>query len=156
MAETLLREALRRKFGREDVARVVSAGVAAGHGSGAAPQAVEVMGRRGLDLTGHSSQPLEESLMSMADLVLTMTRRHRDAIVAAWPDRAERVCTLRRDGGDVSDPVGMSVEVYEQCADQIVSELEGWLSELPPDFFPSDGPDDGPDDEPRQPDAGSE
>ncbi|MEO9934472.1 Sua5/YciO/YrdC/YwlC family protein, partial [Rhodopirellula bahusiensis] len=48
MAETLLREALRRKFGREDVARVVSAGVAAGHGSGAAPQAVEVMGRRGL------------------------------------------------------------------------------------------------------------
>ncbi|WP_037227772.1 arsenate reductase/protein-tyrosine-phosphatase family protein [Rhodopirellula baltica] len=156
MAETLLREALRRKFGREDVARVVSAGVAAGHGSGASPQSVEVMGRRGLDLTGHASQPLEDSLMSMADLVLTMTRRHRDAIVAAWPDRAERVFTLRRDGGDVSDPVGMPVDVYEQCADQIVSELEGWLSELPPDFFPSDGPSEGSDDEPPRHNAGSE
>ncbi|MCC9656113.1 arsenate reductase/protein-tyrosine-phosphatase family protein [Rhodopirellula halodulae] len=156
MAETLLREALRRKFGREDVARVVSAGVAAGHGSGASPQAVQVMGKRGLDLTGHASQPLEESLMSMADLVLTMTRRHREAIVAAWPDRAERVFTLRRDGGDISDPVGMPVDVYEQCADQIVGELEGWLGQLPADFFPSDGPDEGPDDEPMPHNVGSE
>ncbi len=136
MAETLLRDLLHRRFGREDVARVISAGVAAQRGAGAAPQSVEVMGRRGLDLTGHCSQPLDDPLMSMADLVLTLTRRHREAILAAWPDRKDRVFTLRRDGGDISDPVGMPVDVYEQCADQIREELEKWVAAFDADFFP--------------------
>lgn len=137
MAETLLRDLLHQRFGREDVARVISAGVAAGRGSGASPQSVEVMGKLGLDLTGHSSQPLDDPVMSMADLVLTMTRRHRDAILAAWPDRKDRVFTLRRDGGDVTDPVGLSVDVYEQCAQQIRGELEKWIDALDDDFFPN-------------------
>ncbi|SMP48151.1 protein-tyrosine phosphatase [Neorhodopirellula lusitana] len=137
MAETLLRDLLHKKFGREDVVRVISAGVAAGRGSGAAPQSVEVMGRLGLDLTGHCSQPLDDPLMSMSDLVLTMTRRHRDAILAAWPDRKDRVFTLRRDGGDISDPVGMPVDIYEQCAQQMRGELEQWIEALDDDFFPN-------------------
>ncbi len=136
MGEALLRDILDRRFGREDVARVLSAGVAAQRGHGASPQSVEVMGRRGLDLTGHCSQPLDDPLMSMADLVLTLTRQHRDAILAAWPNRKGRVFTLRRDGGDVSDPVGMHVDVYEQCADQIREELEKWVDALDDDFFP--------------------
>ena len=137
MAETLLREHLRQKLGCEDAVRVISAGVAAGQGSGASPQAVEVMGRRGLDLTGHSSRALDDQVMRVADLVLTMTRGHRAAILAAWPDMQDRVHTLRRDGGDISDPVGMPVEVYASCADQIEKELADWIDSLDDDFFPA-------------------
>ena len=140
MAETLLRSLLLERFGREDVAQVVSAGLAAGRGGGATPQAIEVMGRHGLDLTGHCSRPLDDSLMTMADLVLTMTRRHREAILAAWPDRSERVFTLRRDGGDVGDPVGMPVDVYFQCAEQIRQELNAWVDSLGESFFPVEAP----------------
>ncbi|TWU39183.1 arsenate reductase/protein-tyrosine-phosphatase family protein [Novipirellula artificiosorum] len=136
MAETLLREQLRKHTGCEDAVRVLSAGVAAGCGAGASPQAVAVMGKRGLDLTGHSSRPLDESVMHVADLVLTMTRGHRAAILAAWPDMHDRVFTLRRDGGDIADPVGMAVEVYQACADQIDCELEKWMDSLEDDFFP--------------------
>ncbi len=136
MAEALLREQVRTKFGSEDAVRVLSAGVAAGQGSGASPQSVEVMGKRGLDLTGHSSQQLSDNLMNVADLVLTMTRGHRAAILAAWPNMHERVFTLRRDGGDISDPVGMPVDVYEDCATQIDGELAVWLDNLDDDFFP--------------------
>ncbi|TWT79025.1 Low molecular weight protein-tyrosine-phosphatase YwlE [Planctomycetes bacterium CA13] len=136
MGEALLREALRKRTGSEDAVRVVSAGVAAGAGSGASPQAVAVMGRRGLDLTGHSSRPLDESVMNVADLVLTMTAGHRAAILAAWPEMHDRVFTLRRDGGDISDPVGMTIEVYQACADQIDAELGKWLDSLGDDFFP--------------------
>jgi protein-tyrosine phosphatase len=136
MAETLLREQLRKKLGSEDAVRVLSAGVAAGLGSGASPQAIEVMGDRELDLTGHSSRPLDDSVINVADLVLTMTRGHQAAILAAWPDMHERVHTLRRDGGDISDPVGMPVEVYESCAEQIERELAAWLEALDDDFFP--------------------
>jgi protein-tyrosine phosphatase len=137
MAETLLRERLCKKLGSEDAVRVLSAGVAAGVGSGASPQAIEVMGKRGLDLTGHSSRPLDDAVMNVADLVLTMTQGHRRAILAAWPDMQDRVHTLRRDGGDISDPVGMPVEVYESCADQIDRELAAWLDALDDDFFPN-------------------
>ena len=136
MAETLLREQLRQKLGSEDAVRVLSAGVAASAGSGASPQAVEVMGGRNLDLTGHSSRPLDDTVMNVADLVLTMTRGHRAAILAAWPNMQERVHTLRRDGGDIADPVGMPVECYQSCSEQIDQELAAWLEALGDDFFP--------------------
>ncbi len=136
MAETLLREQLRQKLGSEDAVRVLSAGVAAGVGSGASPQAVEVMGARNLDLTGHSSRPLDDAVMNVADLILTMTRGHRAAILAAWPNMQERVHTLRRDGGDITDPVGMPVECYQSCSEQIDQELSAWLEALGDDFFP--------------------
>lgn len=142
MAETLLREQLRRKMGSEDAVRVLSAGVAAMSGSGASPQAVEVMGGRGLDLTGHSSRPLDDAVMNVADLVLTMTRGHRSAILAAWPEMHDRVFTLRRDGGDITDPVGMPVEVYEECATQLDQELAAWLDSLDDNFFPDTSEDD--------------
>lgn len=137
MAETLLREQLRQKLGSEDAVRVLSAGVAAGQGSGAMPQAIEAMGKRGLDLTGHSSRVLDDEVMNVADLVLTMTRGHRAAILAAWPDMQDRVHTLRLDGGDIADPVGMPVEVYEACAEQVDRELAAWLDTLESDFFPA-------------------
>ena len=55
------------------------------------------MGHRGLDLTGHSSQPLDDEIIKVADVILTMTRGHRSAILAAWPELDSRVQTLRRD-----------------------------------------------------------
>ena len=141
MAETLMREILRKKIGREDAVRVLSAGVAASSGGSASPQSIEVMGERKLDLTGHASQPLGEEIMNVADLVLTMTRSHRAAILAAWPEMHDRVFTLRHDGGDISDPIGMPVDAYRQCADQMELELQNWFERLEDDFFPevSDG-----------------
>ncbi|MEM9826283.1 MAG: L-threonylcarbamoyladenylate synthase [Planctomycetota bacterium] len=129
MAETLLREQVQKRFGREDAIGVVSAGLAAAVGMGASPQAVQVMGKRNLDLTGHASRPLDDEVVRRADLILTMTRNHRRAILAAWPNLADRVHTLRRDGGDISDPIGAAVEVYEQCAAQMETEIALWLDE---------------------------
>ena len=65
-----------------------------------------------------------------------MTAGHRAAILAAWPEMHDRVFTLRRDGGDISDPVGMPVEIYQSCAEQIDEELAKWLEQLGDDFFP--------------------
>lgn len=136
MAEFLLKEQLRQKFGNDETVQVLSAGLAASPGNIAAAQAVEVMEKRGLDLTPHSSRILDDAVMNVADLVLTMTRGHQSAILAAWPDMHDRVHTLRRDGGDVSDPVGMPVEVYSSCAQQIENELSAWIEVLDSDFFP--------------------
>lgn len=145
MAEVLLRERFRQRTGREDAVLVVSAGVAAMPGSGAAQQAVEVMSARGLDLTGHSSRPLDERLVELADVILTMTSQHRQAILQRWPEAADRVCTLRHDGTDVSDPVGAPTEVYAECADQIDQQLAEWVERMGDQWLTAeetDGPSD--------------
>jgi protein-tyrosine phosphatase len=136
MAEMILKDKLREKYGDIEAAQVLSAGVAAQAGSIASAQAVEVMERRGIDLTAHCARPLDDAVMNVADLVLTMTRGHQAAILAAWPDMHDRVHTLRRDGGDIADPVGMPLEVYAACAAQIEAELSAWVDALATDFFP--------------------
>ena len=135
MAEAILKELLRKAGGGLESVVVLSAGVAAGEGSMASQQAVDVMEARGIDISDHLSRLLNESIVDQADMILTMTRGHRAAIIAAWPDRANQVETLRRDGGDIADPVGASVEIYQQCADQMERELAAWIQNLPSDFL---------------------
>ena len=109
---------------------VASAGIAAMTGGRASPQAVEVMATAALDLSGHGTQPVTEQLVRHADFIYTMTRGHREAIVAQWPDAATRTDVLCTDGGDVSDPIGGPKEAYERCAQQIRSELESRIASL--------------------------
>jgi len=140
MAEVLCREMLAKRRGctaeeLEDVASsdrgviVISAGIAAMSGGRASHQSVEAMALRGLDISHHETQPLTEPLVRHADLIYTMTRSHREAIVAQWPSAAERTGQLCRDGSDVSDPIGGPLELYQGCAAQIERELERRLDE---------------------------
>ncbi len=136
MAEALFRDMVAQRLGcspeeiEDGGVLVVSAGVAAVTGGRASEQAIQVMSEMGLDVRGHITQPLTQSLVRYADVILTMTQSHRQAIVAQWPDAAERTSVLRADGGDVSDPIGGSVERYQRCAAQIQSELGVRLDEL--------------------------
>lgn len=109
---------------------VASAGIAASAGGRPSPEAVQVMKTRELDLSEHMSQPLTERLVKQADLILTMTRGHRAAIVAQWPDAAPRTWVLDRQQGDISDPIGGPPAVYESCAVQIDQHLGGWVQDL--------------------------
>lgn len=108
---------------------VASAGIAAMSGGRASQQAIHVMSNRDLDLTAHQTQPLSERLARHADLILTMTRAHRQAIVAQWPSTAPRAHLLAPDG-DVADPIGGSSELYGMCADQIDAGLKRFVDEL--------------------------
>lgn len=137
MAELLFRERLAKRLGcpleklEERGYIVMSAGIAAMMGGRASAESVLVMSDRNLDLRNHESQPLTESLVRSADLMITMTRSHRHAILAEWPEAAERVKLLCASGGDVADPIGGPVEAYRRCAEQIAAELDRWVDELP-------------------------
>ena len=136
MAEGILKQRLAARGEDWKQVNVISAGVAANDGAMAAMQAIEVMEGQGIDISCHESRPLSDAIMHRADVVLTMTRGHRAAILAAWPEMADCVHTLRRDGGDIADPVGGPVELYEQCSAQIASELDQWLAALGDNFLP--------------------
>ncbi|MDA1051493.1 MAG: L-threonylcarbamoyladenylate synthase [Planctomycetota bacterium] len=113
---------------------VMSAGIAAMSGGRASPESVQVMQERGIDINHHESQPLSERLVRFADLILTMTRGHREAIVAQWPEAAARTKVVCRDKADVSDPIGGPIDRYRRCADQIDAQLATWIDEI--DFTP--------------------
>ena len=83
-----------------------------------------------IDLSTHESQPLTEQLVRHADLILAMTRSHRQAVLADWPAAAERLKLVCHDGSDVPDPVGGSVEQYRRCVAQLKPDLERWAAEL--------------------------
>lgn len=110
---------------------VISAGLAAAIGSPASPESIELLKDRGIDLREHESQPLTEQLLIQADRIYTMTRHHRDAILAERPDLHDRVRLLSSTGGDVSDPIGGGPEVYRACLNEIQQELQWILDQLP-------------------------
>ena len=69
----------------------MSAGLSAVMGSRPSPEGVSVMGEMGLNLGDHESQPLTAQLVRHADIIWTMTRAHRQAIVSQWPEAAPRI-----------------------------------------------------------------
>ncbi len=112
-------------------AMVMSAGIAAMFGGRASPESVQIVGEMGLDLSGHETQPLTEPLVRHADVIYTMTRSHRDAVVAQWPSAAERTYLLSAEGADICDPIGAPIERYRHCAAEIQTALETRINELP-------------------------
>jgi protein-tyrosine phosphatase len=136
MAELLCRQVLAQRLGCElgqledRGVLVMSAGVAAMLGGRAAREAIEVLAKMGLDLSEHETQPLTEPLVRHADLIYTMTRTHREAIVAQWPSGAERTFLLCTDESDICDPIGGPAERYQRCAAQIRAELELRLEQI--------------------------
>jgi protein-tyrosine phosphatase len=129
MAEVIGRRLLAEKIGcveadiEEHGVMITSAGIAAMAGGKASSQGIEVMEKMGLNLGAHSAQPVSEQMVRHADLILTMARGHREALLAQWPDAASRTEVLRLDGKDVADPIGESVAEYQRCAEQIRKEL---------------------------------
>jgi len=131
MAQALLREILARR-GVE--ARVLSAGIAASAGGSASPEAVQVMQEHGLDLSGHSTTPLTVALIDEADVILTMSERHKEAVRAMKPQAIEKTFCLTEfvgETGDVEDPFGRDVEAYRKTAELLRALLEKAADRLP-------------------------
>jgi protein-tyrosine phosphatase len=136
MAETMARKLIADKLGcgiaelQDRGVIVASAGLSAMMGGFPSPEAVEVMSEMGLDLRDHESQPITEQLVRHADVICTMTRGHRQAILSQWPDAAPRTRLLCRDQMDVADPIGGPTDFYRRCAVQIKTELESLIETL--------------------------
>ena len=136
MGEAIFKKLVAEKVGCapddliENGIQIASAGIAAMSGSPAADQATYVMKEFGLEIGDHASQPITDRTAQVADLILTMTNGHRQALISHWPMLEPRTKTLRVDGGDISDPIGSPVEIYQSCAAQIEENLRHWVDQL--------------------------
>jgi protein-tyrosine-phosphatase len=121
-------EALFRAKVAEWPIEVRSAGVAAYNGQPASTHAQQVLKERGISHQ-HQARRLDEELIGWADLILTMTKSHKEMILHYFPATADKVYTLREYVGvegmvDIADPFGGEVEEYRRCAEEIEESLE--------------------------------
>ena len=115
-------EAIARDLLRDENVTVDSAGVTAGAGAAATPEAVAVAAELGLDLNDHRSQPVTPQRVAEADQILTMTAAHRDLVLRSVPEAADRTQVLDEDG-DIADPFGGTLADYRVTAEQIKTAL---------------------------------
>ncbi|MCP4245606.1 MAG: hypothetical protein GY778_01015, partial [bacterium] len=134
MAEVLLRPMLAEKLGcrSEELAdrgyHVESAGTSAFPGVPASSGAIEAMKARGIDITGHRSQPLAIDLVNRADHTTAMTGGHVEMVTATAAAARDRVRLIADD--DIEDPIGGNDDVYAQCAERIEKALRQRLKEI--------------------------
>ncbi|RQD76744.1 MAG: low molecular weight protein arginine phosphatase [Candidatus Syntrophonatronum acetioxidans] len=103
-----------------------SAGLAALPGEGASPPARQVLEEEGIKVDHHQARLLTPSLVEEAFLVLTMTLRHKETILALMPQAEHKVFTLKefllkegeRGPLNVDDPFGQSVESYREIQEE--------------------------------------
>ena len=108
---------------------IVSAGAFAMPGARATPQAVEAVKELGADLSKHRSRPLTVELIHQADVIFTMGRGHASAVTALVPSAAEKVATLDPTG-DIDDPIGGDIALYQNLAGKLQELIEKRLQEI--------------------------
>lgn len=148
MAEGFLRTALGSRLGNA-APDVSSAGTAGWEGASAMDESIRAAEERGVDIGRHLARVITPGMVEDADLVVCMAAEHRDAIVRAWPDHADKTFTIKelvrllegspaagpiparvaaaaaaRNGSaaaseDVRDPLGQPIDAYREIADEL-------------------------------------
>ncbi len=129
MAEGLFKVKMPAAWGSR--IHVSSAGTGACEGQPASLFAVEVLRDEGIDISSHRARVLTRGMVENSDVVVAMTRLHRDAIRSIAPEAGAKIVVLGDlDGGrispDIEDPIGGDRSVYERTRD----ELDGLISRL--------------------------
>jgi len=100
-----------------------SAGTGANGGAAASEGAVLVALERGLDLSGHQSQPLTPELVDHSDLILCMSGHHvASAVALGGAGKSfllDEYASNGQTAGSVADPFGQDIEAYREAADEI-------------------------------------
>lgn len=122
MAEAILKGFLRQD-GKECHYRIHSAGTWTRDGLSASPLAIRAMQELGLDISAHRSRHLTSQDVAGADLIIVMTRDHKEALSAEFPEAREKLCLLSELADqryDIADPSGSgSLELHKGCAHEI-------------------------------------
>lgn len=91
-------------------------------GRPAAPEVIDLLSVRGLNVASHRSRLVSEMFLRNFHLVLTMEPGQREALEVEFPFLRGRVYTLTEltgENGAVDDPMGGPPEGFAQTADEI-------------------------------------
>ena len=101
---------------------VLSRGLYVPEEIGASFFSIKAMEEMDIDISKHKSKQLTVGEAEDCDLIITMTKSHKDIIVSAYPKFSDKTFTLSEyagEEGDIRDPYGMDENAYRECAKQI-------------------------------------
>lgn len=108
---------------------ILSSGIDAYAGQAVSEQAVQVLQEKNIDIGMNKAVKLDEQLLTRADYVLVMTRKHELHLRHTYPQFQSKIKRLGDFVGydrDITDPWGGSLEDYRHC----VQELEEMIWNL--------------------------
>jgi len=95
---------------------------------------VTVLKERGIDISGHNATELTGTDIQRSTVLLTMTNKHKENILAQYPEAKGRVFTLAEYAigkhEDLADPYGEPLEVYRKVESQLDSLLPPALAKV--------------------------
>lgn len=113
-----------------DVIKSDSCGIFAGPDMPMSENARRALEKQSVKHVEHSSKSVTEELIRASDIVFCMERAQVEHIKDMCPDAGCKVMLLDTDDSDISDPIGMPLDVYEECLTKIINAINARLSEL--------------------------
>lgn len=128
MAEAIL------KAKKLDNVHVKSAGIYAMDGEKMSLNSQKVLAVNNVPFA-HASSSLQPSTVEWADLILTMTAAHKQALIFAFPEAISKIYMYKEfvtpdDIQDVMDPFGGNLGIYERTYEELSELTEGLVKRL--------------------------
>ncbi|HBH3010035.1 TPA: low molecular weight protein arginine phosphatase [Clostridioides difficile] len=124
MAEAILRKAIKESGRRIEEYSISSAGISTANGMSASENSIEALKEIGIDLSNHKSKVITKKLIDESDIILTMTKSHKEILVQAVPKCKEKVYTFKgfanKNEEDISDPFGGNLDIYRNTMREIM------------------------------------
>ncbi len=136
MAAALLEKKLRPRYGNQ--LKIHSAGTLGIHDHPATLPAIMVSSEKGVDISDHLSKGLKKRYVAEADIIFAMAAHHKEFIDSHYPAYKENVFLLKcfaassdkSRQNSIEDPIGQSIEFYQQIISEIDQELDRILPQL--------------------------
>ena len=96
---------------------VDSAGLSCSYGHEMAEYSQKIIESMGIFFT-QTSQPVTQKMVDQTDYFVTMERWQKEALMSVAPNKTFCVADFSTEG-DVADPYGQSLQVYQDTADKI-------------------------------------
>ena len=132
MAEALFNQLVAEK-GLTDQYEAQSVGTWGRDGFPAAPEGIEVMAEREIDIRSHRSRVVTEEIIASADVILTMEQGHKEALQIEFPQQKKNIHMLTELVGppyDIPDPYGQGLEVFQETARELELMITKGLGEI--------------------------
>lgn len=126
-----------KKLNLEDNVLVETSGIEAIDGDVATDFAKKAIAEYGADLSKHKARNISEFNLTEYDEIIVMTQEHMRVLNDIMPNISEKIRLLKsymrnnKEGYlNIDDPWGLSLEVYKNCAKEIVQCVDDLITEL--------------------------
>lgn len=109
--------------------QIESAGTHAEDGHAMHPQLASLLEQEALDTTQHQSQAIHQKLVQTSHIIIVMEQAHQAIMKDMFPMSCGKLF-LFDSKGDIPDPLGESVDTYQQIIRTIRQGTQQWANKL--------------------------